>query len=729
MRTHQTDEPTSKQAFSPERRGVAFAMETPAPQLAPRNTGSAARSVLQMQRVHGNRYVQRTLALARKENDGAEVSSDVETAIEQARTGGQSLDHGTRTQMESAFGADFSGVRIHTGAESHALNRAVNAVAFTTGSDIFFRDGAYAPGNSSGQELLAHELTHVVQQGAAVQARGIAQPVPVQRMCTECEKEKEDQFQAKLVVGGPDDQYEQEAEQVSKAVMATLSPSSTEFGLVRHAASMQRQAAGEPALFGKLVGGNSPSQEKQFDFGKADQAHPASTNTDMIGSMGQPALQRAVVRDLRRGGTHGFISLDATGELFEGSTRLETVSFPNGLQEASFNTIMQQNTNQTRHGTLRLNLVATWDFSGGLGALPGAFVGGRAGRALIAVDTPFRVPKTSSADDDTLVRPGQPHVSRQESSGGGASLDASPQVTADTDDIGLAVTASPRVTYQEQAAVQVGGNVNVPIIGPLTPQVQGQTTNTQAFGASFTAHLQVPKSQITYNCQQAFGPFVIGSDRFMNEDDARQRIHDWYFGLEPHVRQDLEQGKGLLRATGRASTTGSKTFNLSLAENRAKKVRDIIAEFGGSDAHFRSFAVGEFGAQTPDNREDPNERRVDVQVSGTAAGLMAPGSSDPCSGFLGQTTPTTGPTGPVTPSQSGTGDVTPATGTSGGSGGASTAFTTPAPGTPGATASNSFAPAAVAQVPPEQETETTGTEFVDTGANQRVAENLEEEQS
>ena len=72
--------------------------------------------------------------------------------------------------MEQAFGADFSGVKVHTDGQSDQLNQSIQARAFTTGQDIFFRQGQYDPGSKGGQELLAHELTHVVQQnGGAVQ--------------------------------------------------------------------------------------------------------------------------------------------------------------------------------------------------------------------------------------------------------------------------------------------------------------------------------------------------------------------------------------------------------------------------------------------------------------------------------------------------------------------------------------------------------------------------------
>ncbi|MBE9072209.1 DUF4157 domain-containing protein [Microcystis sp. LEGE 08355] len=149
--------------------------------------------MLQMQRQYGNRYVQRVMELSRQGEGEAEATPEVEAAIEQARGGGRSLDSGIQRQMESAFGTNFSGVRVHTDSTADALNQSLSARAFTTGQDIFFRQGEYNPGSSSGKELLAHELTHVVQQTGTV--RG------------------------KLVIGQPDDAYEREADQVAKAVM------------------------------------------------------------------------------------------------------------------------------------------------------------------------------------------------------------------------------------------------------------------------------------------------------------------------------------------------------------------------------------------------------------------------------------------------------------------------------------------------------------------------------
>ncbi|MFH7026389.1 MAG: DUF4157 domain-containing protein [Heteroscytonema crispum UTEX LB 1556] len=97
--------------------------------------------------------------------DGSMVASaELESSIQQARSGGQPLADNIRKPMEHAFGFDFSGVKVHTDTQADQLNQSIQAKAFTTGQDVFFRQGEYQPLNRRGQELLAHELTHVVQQ-------------------------------------------------------------------------------------------------------------------------------------------------------------------------------------------------------------------------------------------------------------------------------------------------------------------------------------------------------------------------------------------------------------------------------------------------------------------------------------------------------------------------------------------------------------------------------------
>ncbi|NEO86043.1 MAG: DUF4157 domain-containing protein, partial [Spirulina sp. SIO3F2] len=99
----------------------------------------------------------------------------VERGINQARGQGQPLGDTVREPMERAFGTDFGGVRVHTDARADALSQSIQAKAFTTGQDVFFRAGAYQPGSQGGQALLAHELTHVVQQEGSEVHRTSAQ--------------------------------------------------------------------------------------------------------------------------------------------------------------------------------------------------------------------------------------------------------------------------------------------------------------------------------------------------------------------------------------------------------------------------------------------------------------------------------------------------------------------------------------------------------------------------
>lgn len=93
-----------------------------------------------------------------------DVDDNVESQISSAKGGGQALPGSTQNFMESRFGQDFGDVRVHASSQADTLNRSIGARAFTNGADIFMRSNEYSPDSSSGRELLAHELTHVVQQ-------------------------------------------------------------------------------------------------------------------------------------------------------------------------------------------------------------------------------------------------------------------------------------------------------------------------------------------------------------------------------------------------------------------------------------------------------------------------------------------------------------------------------------------------------------------------------------
>jgi Domain of unknown function (DUF4157) len=128
--------------------------------------------MMELQQAIGNQAVLRML-------DNHALSQEVSEAVSSP---GQPLDEPIRATMEPRFGRDFSRVRIHTGSDAAASAQTVNACAYTVGDDIVYSAGEYDPRSFEGRRLLAHELTHVVQQpdgGApgATDALRVSEPV------------------------------------------------------------------------------------------------------------------------------------------------------------------------------------------------------------------------------------------------------------------------------------------------------------------------------------------------------------------------------------------------------------------------------------------------------------------------------------------------------------------------------------------------------------------------
>lgn len=102
----------------------------------------------------------------RKENNGiaSETSASVESNLGQSKGNGSRIPASVNDSMSSTLGYDFSNVRIHTDGSAKEMNTELNAEAFTHGNDIYFNEGNYDTNSNSGKHLLAHELTHVIQQ-------------------------------------------------------------------------------------------------------------------------------------------------------------------------------------------------------------------------------------------------------------------------------------------------------------------------------------------------------------------------------------------------------------------------------------------------------------------------------------------------------------------------------------------------------------------------------------
>lgn len=165
---------------------------------------SPGNDAAKLQQLVGNRTVQRILAQRSGGEGSFELDDETATRINQERDSGQPLDSATQEKTGAAMGYDFSDVRVHTSPESDNLNRELGAKAFTSGQDLFFRQGAYEPNSSGGQELIAHELTHVVQQGTGAVSSG----------------------GSGMTVNAPGDTFEHEADAVAQNL--TPAPASTQ---------------------------------------------------------------------------------------------------------------------------------------------------------------------------------------------------------------------------------------------------------------------------------------------------------------------------------------------------------------------------------------------------------------------------------------------------------------------------------------------------------------------
>jgi hypothetical protein len=159
MRQHEHDE-TTEQAATTRR-------PAPEPDLGQLARAAAAgrpdvlghAGLTHMQRAVGNSAV--GSAMQRSEEEAEAPRSPVHDVI---NSGGQPLDTDTRADMEGRFGTDFGDVRVHTGGAAEESARSVGAHAYTVGSNVVFQRDRYDPGSDAGRTMLAHELTHVVQQ-------------------------------------------------------------------------------------------------------------------------------------------------------------------------------------------------------------------------------------------------------------------------------------------------------------------------------------------------------------------------------------------------------------------------------------------------------------------------------------------------------------------------------------------------------------------------------------
>src|SRR5215213_4389890 len=225
---------------------------------------------------------------AANDADGAREKTGAHESVRRALdSAGQPLDGATRAFFESRFGHDFSGVRVHTGANAQESARAVNALAYTVGRDVVFGSGQYAPQTEEGRRLIAHELTHTLQQSSQPSSASALQ-------------------RDSLTVAPADDAGEREAEQNASHVEAATParmPSAARPHLQRRL--LQRQPKPAPTKGGRApklplcpsVGTSDSTDDMRQAACTVSKIPPAGTPPDCIFSPKQEGLVRASQKD------------------------------------------------------------------------------------------------------------------------------------------------------------------------------------------------------------------------------------------------------------------------------------------------------------------------------------------------------------------------------------------------------------------------------------------------
>ena len=108
---------------------------------------------------------EKQLQMSAAGNASSDLNSNFETNLNSSKGSGAGLSENTKKEMESGFGTDFSNVKVHTDSDAVKMNKQLGSQAFANGNHVYFNEGKFNPNSQSGKHLLAHELTHTVQQG------------------------------------------------------------------------------------------------------------------------------------------------------------------------------------------------------------------------------------------------------------------------------------------------------------------------------------------------------------------------------------------------------------------------------------------------------------------------------------------------------------------------------------------------------------------------------------
>ncbi|GAC1341942.1 MAG: hypothetical protein NVSMB27_00210 [Ktedonobacteraceae bacterium] len=523
---------------------------------------------------------------------------------------GQALDTATRGFMEPRFGYDFSGVRVHTGNRAAESARAVNAVAYTVGRDVVFGEGKYAPETSEGKRLMAHELTHVVQQDGRTST-----------------------IQTQLRIGSIDDAAEKEADYLAGRILNMVPASTKQSAQVSTSqAPVLRRTPDAPRDFStpQRIGENEaraatlPRQTRgqdqvQIHVIRSFLPCPCHKVSDpRSGIFYNPDLSTlAIAYRYCRGGT----TLDVYGQLQSNALAFlqgQTPPQGTGIIGIDINVV-----GRNVGGRVVLEAVGTNQESEGVGGRAQVVFQGGRWRVFVTSDFLHRLRPTGTQSENQL------------------DLRLGGQLGT--------VTAQVDVTNILSSQVRARGTVCIPLGGVnLCPFIEGGERRGVTGGVNINIPLGGPTVR-QERCFQCLCPppvrkYECMEDVLPREEEVKtqvpvEREHEYryYFeldrtdeGRELHAQSaanlseltsQVRGGARIISITGYASPETSESHNQDLSRRRAMRLRDVVRKRVGRGLQLpEPFGGGELLGRRPE--PTPSSRLGDA-VSRGFGGLSA----------------------------------------------------------------------------------------------------------
>lgn len=590
MTAHKTDQrPDAAHGLAASTNAVPNAQEV--------TTARTEPAWLRLQRQVGNQQVAGLLRQTAAAASAGDVDPAVEQAIDGARSTGSQLHDGVRRQMEGAMGADFSAVRVHADARADTLSRALNARAFATGTDIFFREGEYNPGSSSGRELLAHELTHVVQSGAGVRA--------------------------KLAVSDPGDEAELEADAVAKAVIQNehmgassdvaprlLAAGGTAPGQVHRFLDEAKEIAGG------LLGIPVTLPAKPFDAGVGATPKPASVkggadaHVSLVydGKDAPPVPDRWFAHSAQEEmprqtmtverGRKGIVTLNIR-------TWWHTEDAPEPQSGISDGTV-SAHFSCDDDGTITFEPAIVTPAGGGGSVVTPFSTGVPAGPNLLATSGVELTQTTTQTGSKSQDR------SSGESNSGGSEKSGSVKASGGVKVVDVEVEGGYKSTYgqgnERKSSEQRGNSTSLQVAG----------TNRLKFQRSVGLVAGPPK--------RLGGGMIDGFAHNGSQFPSAKinQLGKWWATLDTDLKNSVRSGSVGVLFVGHADEPGPPGHNLKLGTQRAQAVEREFKEFAGKDIVSRLESLGNSSVEdaaadgpageSKKPKSNPHERRVDFEL-------------------------------------------------------------------------------------------------------------------